>query len=301
MLRLTKKAREEYIETLEDSARSHSQWGDVLRRLFKNKLAVVGLILVLLLIFSAIFAGVLTRYDYSKQDFDSRLLFPSWDHLLGTDNFGRDLFARLLYGGRISLLVSLISVTISVLFGGTLGALAGYYGKKTDLIIMRLMDIVMAIPPLLMAVAISAALGSGLFNTALACAVSGFPSATRILRAAVMSIREQEFVEAARATGSGNARIIFRHIIPNTIAPLIVDTTLRIGGTIMAISGLSFVGLGVQPPTPEWGSILAISRDYIRDFYPLVVFPGAMIMLTLFGFNVLGDGLRDALDPKLKQ
>lgn len=299
--RITRKRREEDIETLEGSIRKHSQWGDVVRRLLRNRLAMVGLVICVLIIFSAIFANVLTPYDYSLQDFDIRLQLPSAAHPLGTDNFGRDLLARLLYGGRISLLVALLAVCISMVTGALLGAVAGYFGGTCELIIMRVMDVLMAIPSLLMAVAISSALGSGIFNTALACAVSGIPSSTRILRATILSIREQEFVEAAKATGSSNARIIFVHILPNTLAPLIVDATLRIGGTIMAISGLSFVGLGVQPPTPEWGSILATSREYIRDFYPLVVFPGIMIMLTLFGFNLLGDGIRDALDPKLKQ
>ncbi len=299
--RVSMKPREEDLETLENSVRKHSQWGDVLRRLLRNRLAMVGLVICVLIIFSAVFANLLTPYDYSEQNFDIRLQFPNAQHLLGTDNFGRDLLARMLYGGRISLLVALLAVCISMVTGALLGAIAGYFGGTAELIIMRIMDVLMAIPGLLMAVAISSALGSGMFNTALACAVSGIPSSTRILRATILSIREQEFVEAAKATGSSNARIIFVHILPNTLAPLIVDATLRIGGTIMAISGLSFVGLGVQPPTPEWGSILATSREFIRDFYPLVVFPGIMIMLTLFGFNLLGDGIRDALDPKLKQ
>ncbi len=299
--RVSMKPREEDLETLENSVRKHSQWGDVLRRLLRNRLAMVGLVICVLIIFSAVFANLLTPYDYSEQNFDIRLQFPNAQHLLGTDNFGRDLLARMLYGGRISLLVALLAVCISMVTGALLGAIAGYFGGTAELIIMRVMDVLMAIPGLLMAVAISSALGSGMFNTALACAVSGIPSSTRILRATILSIREQEFVEAAKATGSSNARIIFVHILPNTLAPLIVDATLRIGGTIMAISGLSFVGLGVQPPTPEWGSILATSREFIRDFYPLVVFPGIMIMLTLFGFNLLGDGIRDALDPKLKQ
>ncbi len=299
--RVSMKPREEDLETLENSVRKHSQWGDVLRRLLRNRLAMVGLVICVLIIFSAVFANLLTPYDYSEQNFDIRLQFPNAQHLLGTDNFGRDLLARMLYGGRISLLVALLAVCISMVTGALLGAIAGYFGGTAELIIMRIMDVLMAIPGLLMAVAISSALGSGMFNTALACAVSGIPSSTRILRATILSIREQEFVEAAKATGSSNARIIFVHILPNTLAPLIVDATLRIGGTIMAISGLSVVGLGVQPPTPEWGSILATSREFIRDFYPLVVFPGIMIMLTLFGFNLLGDGIRDALDPKLKQ
>lgn len=291
-----------YVERLEDMAgRKHSQFGDVCKRIYRNRLGMIGLVIVFLIIFSAVFAGFLTKYDYSAQDPTSRLLFPSWEHPMGTDNYGRDLFSRILYGGRISLLVALLSVAISTVIGAVLGAIAGYFGGIAETIIMRLMDILMAIPQLLMAIALSAALGGGLFNTALACAVGGIPASCRIVRATVMSIRDSEYVEAAHATGSNNARIIWVYIIPNTLAPMLVDTTLRIGQTITAIAGLSFVGLGVQPPTPEWGSILATSRQYIRDFYPLVLFPGLMIMLTLFGFNVFGDALRDALDPKLKQ
>ncbi|MDR3277404.1 MAG: ABC transporter permease [Oscillospiraceae bacterium] len=297
---MTRKKREEYIESLENAAQKQSQWGDVIRRLFRNKLSIVGLVIVLLIVFAVVFAGPLTKYDYSKQDFTNRLAFPSWEHPCGTDNFGRDIFARLLYGGRISLLVSLMSVAISMGVGVILGSLAGLFGGAVEVIIMRVMDVIMAVPALLLAVALSSALGGGLLNTALACSFGGLPSATRLLRATVLTIRDQEFVEAARATGSTQMRLIFRHIIPNTIAPLIVDTALRIGGTIMAISGLSFVGLGVQPPTPEWGAILSSSLDYIRDFYPLVLFPGLLMMLTLFGFSVFGDGLRDALDPKMK-
>ena len=300
MILFTKKQKEEHIQELENMAKKHSQWGDISRRLFRNKLAVVGLVIILVIVLSVVFAGVLSPYDYSEQNPLNRLQFPSKEHLLGTDNFGRDLLSRLLHGGRISLLVALMAVTISMCVGSVLGALAGYFGGALELIIMRLMDIIMAIPGLLLAVALSSALGSGLFNTALACAIGGIPSAARLLRATVLGIKDNEFVEAALATGSTQLRTIFRHILPNTVAPLIVDTTLRIGGTIMAISGLSFVGLGVRPPTPEWGSILSSSLDYMRDFYPLVVFPGIVMMLTLFGFSVFGDGLRDAMDPKLK-
>lgn len=296
------KRKKEYVERLEDmTQRKHGQGRDVMMRLVRNKLGMVGLVIVVLIVLSAIFATVLTRYDYSAQDLRNRFLFPSLEHLMGTDNYGRDIFARILYGGRVSLLVALISVAISTSIGAVLGAIAGYFGGVAETIIMRFMDILMAIPQLLMAVALSAALGTGLFNTALACAVGGIPAACRIVRATVMSIRDQEYIEAARACGMRNWRIIWIHIIPNTLAPLLVDTTLRIGQSITAIAGLSFVGLGIQPPTPEWGSILASSRTYMRDFYPLVLFPGLMIMLTLFGFNVFGDALRDALDPKLKQ
>lgn len=281
--------------------RKHSQLGETWKRLRRNKLAVVGMVIVLVLIFVTIFADFIAPYDYALQDPTARLEFPSLEHPLGTDNYGRDLLSRIIYGGRISLLVALMAVFISLIVGGFLGATAGYFGGWYEVVVMRLMDILMAIPGILMAVSISAALGSGVFNTALAISVGGIPSYARIVRATVMSIRGQEYVEAARALGCSNMRIIFRQILPNTLAPIIVDTTLRLGANILQISSLSFIGLGVQPPTPEWGSIMANGRNYIRDFYPLVTFPGIAIMLTLFGFNLFGDGLRDALDPKMKR
>lgn len=282
-------------------SQKHSQFAEVMRRLAKNKMAIVGLVLVLIIVFTAVFANVIAPYDPYDQNLREKLQFPSSEHLLGTDNFGRDLLSRIIYGARTSLLVALLSVVISMVIGILLGATSGYFGGVYEGIVMRLMDILMAIPGLLLAVSISAALGSGIFNTALAVAVSGIPSYARIVRANVLTVRDQEFVEAAKATGSGSCRIIFTQILPNILAPIIVDTTLRIGANILQISGLSFIGLGVQPPTAEWGSIMTVGRDYIRDFYPIVTFPGVAIMITLFGFNLLGDGLRDALDPKLKQ
>lgn len=298
---ITKKQKEEHVENLEKMTRRHSQWTDVIRRLTRDKLAMVGLAIVIVLIFITLFAKVIAPYDYSAQDLTNKFQMPDRHHIMGTDNYGRDLFSRILVGGQISLLVALIAVVMALVVGGALGATAGYFGGIYEVIVMRLLDILMAIPGLLLAVAVSAALGTGTMNTALAVSIGSIPSSARILRATVLTIREQEYVEAARATGSNDMRVIMKHILPNTLAPLIVDTTLRIGGCIMQISGLSFVGLGVQPPTPEWGSILSSGREYVRDFWPLVIFPGAAIMLTMFGFNVLGDGLRDALDPKLKQ
>lgn len=301
MMPLTPKQKQAHAEEMVELTKRHGQWRDVLRRLFRNKLAVVGLVIVVVIVLGVVFAGVLTPYDYDAQDYGSRFAYPSAQHLFGTDNFGRDLFTRILYGGRISLLVALLSLAISTVIGVILGATAGYFGGKYELIVMRIMDIIMAIPGLLLAVAISAGLGTGVFNTALAISIAGIPPAVRMLRATVLQIRDEEYVEAARATGATNMRIIFHHVLPNTIAPLIVDSTLRIGINILQISSLSFVGLGIQPPTPEWGSILSAGRAYIQDFWPLITFPGIAIMLTLLGFNLLGDGLRDALDPRLKR
>lgn len=301
MLLVTKKQKEKHVEDMESLSRRHSQWGDVIRRLLRNKLAVIGLIVVLVIVIGVVFANFLTPYGYDEQDYGIRFLYPCFAHPLGTDNFGRDLLSRILYGGRISLLVALLAVVISIIVGVFFGATAGYFGGKYEVAVMRITDVIMAIPGLLLAVAISAGLGSGVFNTALAISISGIPPTARMMRSTVLQIRDEEYVEAARATGSGNMRIIFRHVLPNTIAPLIVDSTLRIGINILQISSLSFVGLGIQPPMPEWGSILSAGRAFMQDFWPLITFPGVAIMLTLLGFNLLGDGLRDALDPRLKQ
>ena len=292
--------KEKLARDMADIATKKSQWGDVWKRLITNKLGMVGFFIVFVLVVLAVFAPLFTSHDYAFQDFSIRFSYPNKIHILGTDNFGRDIWSRLLYGGRISLMVSVISVLISSSIGIVLGSIAGYFGGKIDIVVTRILDVLMAIPALLMAIAISASLGGGPLNTALAISVSGIPHSMRIMRSTVLSIKTSEFVEAARATGSKHLRIIFTHILPNTFAPLLVNSTLLIGGNIMAISGLSFIGLGVQPPIPEWGSILAAGRQYIREFWPIIVFPSVSIMLTVFGFNLFGDGLRDALDPRLK-
>ena len=284
-----------------ESLRKSSQWKDVWIRLRRNKLAMVGMVIAVLLALMAIFAPVIAPYDYQVQSIANRLQMPSAQHLMGTDNMGRDILSRLIYGGRISLLVSLLAVIVSLVIGGLLGAVSGYLGGKVDSVIMRLMDILMAIPGILMAVCISAALGGGVWQTALAIAVAGIAGVCRLVRGQTLTLRNQEYIEAARASGSGTLRILLSNIIPNCLAPIIVNTTMSIGGNIMMISALSFVGLGVQPPIPEWGAILNSGREYVSTFWPLITFPGIAIALTMFGFNVFGDGLRDALDPKLKQ
>lgn len=284
-----------------ETLKTHSQWVDVWRRLCSNRLAVVGMIIVFFLVLVAVFADFIAPYDYSAIDPISRLQLPSAAHWCGTDNNGRDLLSRIIYGGRISLLVSLLSVVISLGAGGLIGAVAGYFGGLADSVIMRVMDIMMAIPGTLLAVCVSSLLGGGVWQTAVAIAISGIAPTARMLRATALSIRDQEYVEAARAGGSNHWRIIMHHVVPNCLAPIIVDASMKLGGNIMMISGLSFIGLGVQPPIPEWGSILNAGREYIREFWPMITFPGIAIMLTVFGFNVFGDGLRDALDPKMKQ
>ncbi len=285
----------------DDSLRKRSQWRDVWKRLRRNKLAMIGMVLVIIIVFSAIFADLISPYPYDGIDVTQRMQFPSAQHLLGTDNFGRDLLSRIIYGGRISLLVACAAVGIALIIGGILGATAGFFGGKYETIVMAFMDILMAIPGFLLAVSISTALGGGTFNTSLAIAIGCVPSYARLVRSQVLTLKDREFVEAAESMGASKMRIIFHDIIPNALSPIIVESTLRIGACILQISSLSFIGLGVQPPTPEWGSIMSNGRDYIRDFYPLVTFPGIAIMLTLFGFNLFGDGLRDALDPRLKR
>lgn len=285
----------------EEQLRKRSQFKDIWRRLRRNKLAMVGMVIVFVLVISAVFAPFIAPYDYAKTDFGEAFLYPSGQHLLGTDNYGRDLLSRIIYGGRISLLVSVMAVIVGLVTGGLLGLVAGYFGGICENVIMRIMDLILAIPGFLLSVCISAALGSGIVNTIIAISIGAIPSYARMMRAVVMSIRGQEYVEAARVSGAGSLRVMLRHILPNTLSPIIVESTLRVGACIMMISSLSFIGLGVQPPTPEWGSMLSGGREYIRDFYPMVIFPGLAIMATLFGFNMFGDGLRDALDPRLKR
>ncbi len=286
---------------LDEQNKRRSQLHEVWRRFRRNHLAMLGLVIAGLLVLVALLAPVLAPYDPNLIDPINRLQMPSSAHLLGTDNFGRDLLSRLIYGTRVSLGVSLLGLVIALAISILFGATAGYFGGRYENVLMRLTDILMCIPGVLLAVSISALLGVGVVNTAIAIAVSGVAPAIRMLRATVMQIREQEYVEAARATGSRNGRIIFKQILPNTLSPIIVDSTMRIGGNILQISSLSFIGLGVQPPTSEWGSILSSGQEFITTFWPLITFPGIAIVLTVFAFNVMGDGLRDALDPRMKQ
>ncbi len=273
---------------------------DVWRRLRKNPLAMFGLGVVVLLIFCAITADIIAPYKYYEQNLMNSFQPPSGEHLFGTDEFGRDIFSRIIHGSRISLQVGLIAVGISVVCGGFFGAVAGYYGGRIDNLIMRMMDILLSIPSILLAIAIAAALGPGLYNMMVAVGISSTPQYARIIRGSVLTLRGQEFVEAAKAVGSSDARIIAKHIIPNCLAPIIVQSTLGVANAILTAAGLSFIGLGIQPPTPEWGAMLSGGREYIRDYAYMTIFPGLAIMTTILALNFLGDGLRDVLDPKLK-
>lgn len=276
---------------------------DTWQRFRRNKTALVGLSILLVIILLAIFADVLFDYEtvVIKPNYSQTLQRPSAEHIMGTDELGRDVFARLVHGSRVSLLIAIASVTLGALIGSILGAIAGYFGKVVDNIIMRVMDIFLAMPNLLLAITIVAALGTNLFNLVLAIAISNLPRFARIARASVLSVRENEFIEAARASGATHTRIIFEEVIPNSLAPIIVQYSLSLAGAILTISSLSFIGLGVQPPRPEWGAMLSNGREYFRDYGYLIIFPGLAIALTSLAINLLGDGLRDALDPKLKQ
>lgn len=290
-------------ENTKQTNKKRSQWREVWRMLKKNKMALLGLGILVILVLLALFADVIADYDtvVIKQNLANRLKGPSAEHWLGTDEFGRDIFARLIHGARVSLKVGIIAVGISIVLGGILGALAGFYGGRIDNIIMRIMDVFLAVPSILLAIAIVSALGPSILNLMVAISISSVPSYARIVRASVLSIRDQEFVEAARAIGANNARIIFRHIIPNSLAPVIVQGTLGVASAILSTAGLSFIGLGIQPPAPEWGSMLSGGRQYLRYAWWVTTFPGVAIMITILSLNLLGDGLRDALDPRLKQ
>lgn len=274
---------------------------DIWRRLRKNPLAMFGLFIVALLIFFAITADIIAPFKYYEQDLMASFQSPSREHLFGTDEFGRDILSRIIHGSRISLQVGLIAVSISVVLGGFFGAVAGFYGGRIDNLIMRGMDILLSIPSILLAIAIAASLGPGLYNMMVAVGISTTPQYARIIRGSVLSLRGQEFVEAAKAVGSSDTRIIMKHILPNCLAPIIVQSTLGVASAILTAAGLSFIGLGIQPPTPEWGAMLSGGREYIRDYAYMTIFPGLAIMITILALNFLGDGLRDVLDPKLKR
>jgi peptide/nickel transport system permease protein len=261
---------------------------EVLFRLKKSPLAMVGLLVVTLLVVVALFADVLAPYSYSKQHLTHMFEGPSKNFLLGPDEFGRDILSRLIYGARISLMVGFIAVSIALLGGGVLGAISGYYGGWIDNAIMRVMDVLLSIPQTLLAIAIAASLGPGLFNLMIAVGVSSMPQYARIVRSSVLSIRGMEFIEAAHAVGSSDMRIIFKHILPNSMAPIIVQATLGVAFAILNAAGLSFIGLGIQPPYPEWGAMLSGGRQYIRDYPHLTLYPGLAIMITSWRLNFLG-------------
>lgn len=266
----------------------------------KNRLAMVGLFLIILLLFVTIFADFIAPYGVDDQDLTRAYTAPCKEFIFGTDHFGRDIFSRIVYGSRYSLMIGAVAATLSAVIGMLIGSLAGFYGGKTDNILMRFIDIMLAIPSTLLGISIVAALGNGIRNVIIAVAIGTVPAYARIVRASILSVKEQEYIEAARSIGASDFRIIMHHILPNCLAPIIVQITMSVAKAILEASALSFIGLGVQPPSAEWGAMLSDGRAYIRKAWWIVTFPGLAIATLIFGLNLFGDGLRDALDPKLK-
>ena len=283
------------------AVKKKNKFAEVWKRLCKNTGAVIGMIIILIFVLGAVFANLIRPYDLViRQEAAIRLDPPSAEHWFGTDAYGRDVFARVLYGSRISLSIGFFTAAFSLIFGGILGAAGAFYGGQVDNIIMRVMDMFTAIPGTLLALAIVAALGTSMVNLLIAITISSIPGFVRLIRSTVLTVVESDYVEAARACGTGDARIILRHILPNAIGPIIVQTTTSISDMILTASGLSFIGMGVQAPTPEWGAMISEAREFYRQKPYLVIFPGVCIILTALSFNLIGDGLRDALDPRLR-
>lgn len=282
--------------------KKRSQLGSVCRRFAKSRTAMAGLLILALLVLIAACCPLFLNYtqDVVGQNIRQRLQPPCLAHPFGTDQYGRDVLARVLWGTRISLSASLVIITAATVFGALFGALSAYYGGRVDNLIMRVMDVFYALPFNLMAICIVASLGNGIFNLGLACVIGVIPGFTRVFRAAILPIRNQEYIEAARACNTTDWRILTKHILPNALGPIIVQATLNLAITILAIAGLSFIGLGIQAPTPEWGAMLSEGREQMRNYPYLVIFPGLAIMVSAMSLNLIGDGLRDALDPKLK-
>lgn len=272
-----------------------------LRRLFRRRLVIFGAVLVVGFFLVSLVAPLLAPEGYDEQDLLRRLQPPSSDHPMGTDMLGRDLLARIVWGARISLMVGFLAMSFGFVFGSLLGLFSGMYGGIVDRAIMGAMDILLAFPGILLALAVVAALGPGLYQVMIAVGVNQIPSFARLVRGSVLSVRKHEYVEAARAVGASDPRIMLRHVAPQVIAPVIVLASLDVGTAILASAGLSFLGLGAQPPLPDWGGMINQGRAFLRSAWWVGVFPGLAIMLAVLGFNLVGDGLRDALDPRLRQ
>lgn len=290
-------------KTAPQQKKKRGQAAEVWHQLKKNKGAMLGLVLIIAIVLSTIGANLLLDYETQVigMNVQERLQGPSLKHLMGTDDMGRDIFLRILYGAKYSLSVGVVAVFIAVLIGVPLGAFAGYFGGILEDIIMRVTDIFAAVPNILMAIVVVSALGQGMGNLMLAVGLCSIPQFVRITRASVLTVRDQEYVEAARAVGRSELEIIFGHVLPNCLSPIIVQTTLRIASAIITAAALSYLGLGVVPPAPEWGAMLSYGRNFIRGYSYMTLFPGLAIMITVLALNLLGDGLRDALDPKLRK
>lgn len=280
------------------SAKSRNPWQLGWYRFKQNRTAIAGLVITIIFVLAAIFAPVISTHDPVKQSLSNAVETPSSEHLLGTDELGRDIFSRIIEGARISLSLSALSVAIGLLLGLLIGVVSGFYGKWVDTLLMRIVDVMLAIPGLLLAITIVAIIGVGLRSIVFAIAISSIPTFARLARGSTLVVRSEEFITAATAIGSSNRRLMIKHVVPNIIPPLIVQTTLQLAAAILTASGLSFLGLGAQPPSPEWGAMLSTGRAYLTSSPHVAVFPGIAIMLVVFGFNLLGDGLLFALDPR---
>ena len=278
-----------------------AQAAEFWRRFRKNRTAVLGLCIMALILFIVIFADVIVPYERClAQNSAERLQGPSAAHYFGTDEYGRDLFARVIHGSRYSLFIGVATSLMALVIGAILGASAGYFGGAVDNVIMRIVDVFMCVPPILLSLAVVAALGTNLRNLIIAMTISCIPGNVRLVRSVVLTVAEQDYVEAARSYGAGNGRIIFRYVLPNAVGPIIVNTTMMISDMILSAAGLSFIGMGIQPPAPEWGSLLSNAQTYLFAAPYMLIFPGLFIIITSLAFNLVGDGLTDALDPKLK-
>ena len=284
----------------EDTPQKTTRAAEVWRRLKRNKAAIVGGVIVILFVLVALLAPILAPYPPNEGDLALRLKPPSAAHWLGTDALGRDILSRVIYGAQVSLQIQVAAVLIALVLGTLLGMFGGYYGGLTDNVIMRFMDILLAFPGIFLAISIIAVLGPGLLNLMLAAGIYSVPQFARIVRGSILSLKEKEFIEAARAAGESDTSILFRYLLPNSMAPIIIQTTLRMATVLLTASGLSFLGLGVQPPRAEWGAMLSTARPYLITSPHVATFPGLAIMLVVMGFNLFGDGLRDSLDPRLK-
>lgn len=285
---------------MEETPKKKNQVLEILKRMSYSKATVFCMAIVLIFLVIAVIAPFIAPYGYAEM-VGKAFLAPCKEHWFGTDNLGRDVFSRVLYGAKYSLGLGLAATAVSLIFGGVLGSIAGYYGGKTDELLMRFCDIIQSIPGMLLNMALCVAFGTGTLNTIFALGVGNIASSARLMRASFLNLRKAEFVEAARSINCSDGRIIIKHIIPNAFAPVLVQTTMNIGGVIMTAAGLSFLGLGIQAPLPEWGAMLSGGRDFIRKAPWLCIFPGCCILILVLSLNLVGDGLRDALDPKLKK
>lgn len=282
-------------------SRTREQLAEFWRRFRKNKSAVAGLAILVVLVGMALFADLIVPYARCVEQVGAdRLQGPSAAHFFGTDEFGRDLFARVVHGSRYSLFIGVATSLMALVAGAVLGASAGYFGGMVDNVICRIIDVFMCVPPILLSLAVVAALGTSVKNLIIAITISCIPGNVRLIRSVVLTVAEQDYVEVARSYGASNARIIFRYVLPNAMGPIIVNTTMAISDMILSAAGLSFIGMGIQPPSPEWGALLSAAQTYIFTSPYLLVFPGLFIILSSLSFNLVGDGLTDALDPKLK-